>query len=112
MVGAVVGEVRAPLTEEEVAVEKRPVTKKELRIRKAIVEDTEVVEEDLGREDIDIDDDSTKLNLSQLPHQGYFLHEGRPVPAPDSREQGSSDLLRAEDEKPEEQEAHGRGNHH
>ena len=43
--------------------EKRPVTKKELRIRKAVVEDTEVVEEDLGREDIDIDDDSTKLNL-------------------------------------------------
>jgi uncharacterized protein (TIGR02271 family) len=63
LIVAVVDEVSVPLTEEGVVVEKRPVTKKELRIRKAVVEDTEVVEEDLGREDIDIDDDSTKLNL-------------------------------------------------
>lgn len=49
-------EVRVPLTEEEVVVEKRPVAKEEVRIRKDVVEDTEVVEEDVRREEVDIDD--------------------------------------------------------
>jgi uncharacterized protein (TIGR02271 family) len=48
-----------PLTEEEVVVEKRPVAKEEVRIRKEVVEDTEVVEEDVRREEVDIDDQST-----------------------------------------------------
>ena len=52
-------EVRVPLTEEEVVVEKRPVAKEEVRIRKEVVEDTEVVEEDVRREEIDVDDEST-----------------------------------------------------
>jgi uncharacterized protein (TIGR02271 family) len=49
-------EVSIPLTEEEVVVEKRPVVKEEVRIRKDVVEDTEVVEEDVRREEVDIDD--------------------------------------------------------
>ena len=53
-------EVVIPLTEEEVVVEKRPVAKEEVRIRKEVVEDTEVVEEDVRREEVDIDDQSTR----------------------------------------------------
>jgi uncharacterized protein (TIGR02271 family) len=49
-------EVSIPLTEEEVVVEKRPVAKEEVRIRKDVVEDTEVVEEDVRREEVDVDD--------------------------------------------------------
>jgi uncharacterized protein (TIGR02271 family) len=51
-------EVRVPLTEEEVVVEKRPVAKEEIRVRKDVVEDTEVVEEDVRREEVDVDDQS------------------------------------------------------
>jgi uncharacterized protein (TIGR02271 family) len=53
-------EVRVPITEEEVVVEKRPVAKEEVRIRKDVVEDTEVVEEDVRREEVDVDDQSTR----------------------------------------------------
>ena len=49
-------EVSIPLTEEEVVVEKRPVVKKEIRVRKDVVEDTEVVEEDVRREEVEVDD--------------------------------------------------------
>jgi uncharacterized protein (TIGR02271 family) len=49
-------EISVPVTEEEVVVEKRPVAKEEVRIRKDVVEDTEVVEEDVRREEVDIDD--------------------------------------------------------
>jgi uncharacterized protein (TIGR02271 family) len=52
-------EVSVPVTEEEVVIEKRPVVKEEIRIRKDVVEDTEVVEEDVRREEIDIDDQTT-----------------------------------------------------
>ena len=52
-------EVRIPVTEEEVVVEKRPVAKEEVRIRKDVVEDTEVVEEDVRREEIDVDEGTT-----------------------------------------------------
>jgi len=60
--GAEIGEdeVRVPVTEEEVVVEKRPVAKEEVRIRKDVVEDTEVVEEDVRREEIDVDDQTTR----------------------------------------------------
>ncbi len=51
-------EVRVPVTEEEVVVEKRPVAKEEVRIRKDVVEDTEVVEEDVRREEVEIDDET------------------------------------------------------
>ena len=53
-------EVSVPVTEEEVVVEKRPVAKEEVRIRKDVVEDTEVVEEDVRREEVDIDDQTTQ----------------------------------------------------
>jgi uncharacterized protein (TIGR02271 family) len=56
-------EVSVPVTEEEVVVEKRPVVKEEVRIRKDVVEDTEVVEEDLRREEIDIDDQTTRRDV-------------------------------------------------
>jgi uncharacterized protein (TIGR02271 family) len=56
-------EVRVPVTEEEVVVEKRPVAKEEVRIRKDVVEDTEVIEEDVRREEIDIDDQTTRRGL-------------------------------------------------
>jgi uncharacterized protein (TIGR02271 family) len=48
--------VRIPVTAEEVVVEKRPVPKEEVRIRKDVVEDTEVVEEDVRREEVDVED--------------------------------------------------------
>jgi uncharacterized protein (TIGR02271 family) len=56
-------EVRVPLTEVEVVVEKRPVAKEEVHIRKDVVEDTEVVEEDVRREEIDVDDQTTRRGL-------------------------------------------------
>ena len=56
-------EVVVPVTEEEVVVSKRPVVKEEVRIRKDVVEDTEVVEEDVRREEIDIDDETSRRNI-------------------------------------------------
>jgi uncharacterized protein (TIGR02271 family) len=53
-------EVSIPVTEEEVVVEKRPVAKEEIRIRKDVVEDTEVIEEDVRREEIVVDDQTTR----------------------------------------------------
>ena len=53
-------EVSIPVTEEEVVVEKRPVAKEEIRVRKDVVEDTEVVEEDVRREEVDVDDQSSR----------------------------------------------------
>jgi uncharacterized protein (TIGR02271 family) len=53
-------EVSIPVTEEEVVVEKRPVAKEEIRVRKDVVEDTEVVEEDVRREEVDVDDQTTR----------------------------------------------------
>jgi uncharacterized protein (TIGR02271 family) len=59
--GAQIGddEVSVPVTEEEVVVDKRPVVKEEVRVRKDVVEDEEVVEEDVRREEVDIDDATT-----------------------------------------------------
>src|ERR671921_1097122 len=49
-------EVVVPVTEEEVVVGKRAVVKEEVRVRKDVVEDTEVVEEDVRHEEIDVED--------------------------------------------------------
>jgi len=56
--GAQIGEeeVSVPVTEEEVVVDKRAVAKEEVRVRKEVVEDTEVVEEDVRREEVDVED--------------------------------------------------------
>lgn len=51
-------EISVPIVEEEIVVEKRPVVKEEIRVRKNVVEDEEVVEEDVRKEEIDIDDAS------------------------------------------------------
>ncbi len=53
-------EIVVPVTEEEIVVSKRPVVKEEIRIRKDVVEDIEVVEEDLRREEIDVEDETSR----------------------------------------------------
>jgi uncharacterized protein (TIGR02271 family) len=52
-------EVVVPVTEEEVVVSKRPVAKEEVRIRKDVVSDTETVEEDVRREEIEVEDQTS-----------------------------------------------------
>ncbi|HZF57332.1 MAG TPA: DUF2382 domain-containing protein, partial [Rubrobacter sp.] len=54
-------EVSVPVTEEEVVVDKRAVAKEEVRLRKDVVEGTEVVEEDVRREEIDVEDGTSRL---------------------------------------------------
>src|SRR5215208_589663 len=56
-------EVVVPVTEEEVVVGKRPVAKEEVRIRKDVVEDTETVEEDVRREEIDVEDETRRRGV-------------------------------------------------
>jgi uncharacterized protein (TIGR02271 family) len=55
-------EVRVPVTEEEVLMEKRPVAKEEIRVRKDVVEDVETVEEDVRREEVDVEDQTKRRN--------------------------------------------------
>jgi uncharacterized protein (TIGR02271 family) len=59
--GAQIGEdeVSVPVVEDEVVVEKRPVAKEEIRVRKDVVGDEEVVEEDVRKEEVDIDERTT-----------------------------------------------------
>ncbi len=54
-------EVVMPVTEEEVVVDKRPVVKEEIRVRKDAVQDEELVEENVRREEIDIEDHTQRL---------------------------------------------------
>ena len=53
-------EIRVPVVEEEIVVEKRPVVKEELRIRKDVVEDEEIIEEDVRKEEVEIDDQTQR----------------------------------------------------
>ena len=55
-------EIRVPVIEEEVVVERRPVVKEEIRISKEVVEDEEVVEEDVCKEEVDVDDQTGRRN--------------------------------------------------
>jgi uncharacterized protein (TIGR02271 family) len=59
--GAEIGEdeVSMPVVEEEVVVGKRAVVKEELRLRKEVVDDEEVVAEDVRKEEVDVDDQTT-----------------------------------------------------
>ena len=59
-------EVSVPVTEEEVVVDKRAVAKEEIRLRKDTVSDTEVVEEDVRREEIDVEDDTERGSRTGL----------------------------------------------
>jgi stress response protein YsnF len=47
-----------PVNEEEVVTDKRAVAKEEVRVRKDVVEDTEVVEDDVRREEVDVEEDT------------------------------------------------------
>ena len=60
--GAELGEdeVSVPVVEEQVVVSKRPVVKEEVRVRKDVVEGEEVVEEDVRKEEVDIDDQTER----------------------------------------------------
>jgi uncharacterized protein (TIGR02271 family) len=49
-------EIRIPIIEEEMVIEKRPVVKEEIRVRKNVVEEEEIVEEDVRKEEVDIED--------------------------------------------------------
>ena len=49
-------EIEVPVTEEEVVVDKRAVAKEEVRLRKDVVEDTEIVEDDVRREEVEVED--------------------------------------------------------
>jgi uncharacterized protein (TIGR02271 family) len=53
-------EIRVPLMEEEVVVEKRPVVKEEFVIRKRTVEEHDTVETDVREEKVDIENNSRK----------------------------------------------------
>jgi len=55
-------EIRIPIIEEEIVVEKRPVVKEEIRLRKEIVQEEEVVEEDVRKEVVDVEDRTTRRN--------------------------------------------------
>jgi len=53
------------VTEDEVVVEKRPMVKEELRIRKDAVQDEQVVEEDVRCEEVDVED-AAGLQFEQI----------------------------------------------
>ena len=53
-------EVSVPVVEDEVVVQKRAVAKEEIRVRKDVVEDTQVLEEDVRREEVEIEDDTRR----------------------------------------------------
>jgi len=51
-------EVSVPVVEDEVVVQKKPVVKEEIRIRKDVVHERQIVEEEVRREEVDIEDDT------------------------------------------------------
>ncbi len=51
-------EVSVPVVEDEVVVQKKPVAKEEIRVRKDVVSDRQIVEEDVKREEVEIEDDT------------------------------------------------------
>jgi uncharacterized protein (TIGR02271 family) len=59
--GAEIGEdeVSMPVVEEEAVVGKQSMVKEEIRVRKDVVQDEEIVEEDVRKEEVDVDDQTT-----------------------------------------------------
>jgi uncharacterized protein (TIGR02271 family) len=51
-------EVSVPVVEDEVVVQKKPMAKEEIRVRKDVVHERQIVEEDVRREEVDIEDDT------------------------------------------------------
>jgi uncharacterized protein (TIGR02271 family) len=66
-----------PVTEEEVVVEKRPVVKEEIRVRKDVVENEELVERDVRKEEIDIDDHIKRGVRRSEPLEGRTPRQNR-----------------------------------
>jgi len=58
-------EIFVPVTEEEVVVEKQPVVKEQIHLRKEAVEDVEVIEEDVRKEEVDVDDQIARRRASE-----------------------------------------------
>jgi uncharacterized protein (TIGR02271 family) len=58
-------EIRVPVMEEEVVTQKRVVPKEEVVIRKRAVTDTEIVEDDVRRERVDVDDSAVRERTSR-----------------------------------------------
>ncbi len=75
-------EVRMPVTEEEVVVEKRPVKKEEIRVRKDVVEGTETVEEDVRKEEVEGENNTKRgrrRREEQRPRVGWGFLGPRPT---------------------------------
>ena len=53
-------EVVVPVAGEEVVIRRRPVVKEVLRIRKVIVEEEEIVETDVRKEEVDVVDETER----------------------------------------------------
>jgi uncharacterized protein (TIGR02271 family) len=53
-------EVSVPVVEDEIVVQKKPVVKEEIRIRKDVVHERQIVEDDVRREEVDIEDDTSQ----------------------------------------------------
>ena len=53
-------EVVVPVAGEEIVIRKRPVVKEVLRIRKVIVEEEEIVETDVRKEEVDVIDETER----------------------------------------------------
>jgi len=51
-------EVSVPVVEHEVVVQKKPVAKEEIRVLKDVVHERQIVEEDVRREEVDIEDET------------------------------------------------------
>lgn len=58
-------EIRVPITQEEIVVEKRPVVKEEIVVKKRAVEDKETVETDVRRERVDVDDSAIRARSKE-----------------------------------------------
>ena len=95
-------EVSVPVVEEEVVVDKQPVVKEEIRIRKDVVEDEEVVEEDVRKEEVDVDDATTtgqrEGELSGAEGRTDESHREEDLGRSDQQERRPEDEQRGRDE--------------
>jgi uncharacterized protein (TIGR02271 family) len=94
-------EVFMPVVEEEVVVEKRPEVKEEIRVRKDAVLDEEVVEEDVRREEVDVEDAThrgqrrgVEGRTAQTAHPESPAEEERPEREEPGKEEGFIDKAR------------------
>src|SRR5918994_943485 len=81
----------AEIGEDEVVTEKRPVVKEELRIRKDAVQDEEVVEEDVRREEVDVEDQTATRGRREGETAQAAQPEGRAEEERPGREEPGRD---------------------